>query len=274
MKVSVSRYSLTSLLLIVAMAVLSWVLERVLPLSVEFFRFPLNMVLLALWCWAIFELHRTAGRFVVARYLLSRQATITSVLLLAAGCMAMGLQAKPATDSYLFILLNLFVITQLSLVTLRGWRDGSGIRWVFIFCHLGLLLALIAGFWGAPDTRIMRTELMSEPTKTALCQSGEVVQLDYKLSLVDFKADYYENGTPSAYEAEVDIDGRRVVLRVNHPHRVAFGEHIYLTSFEQKAEGTCCIVQIVRQPWRVVMFVGIVLLLAGAVLIFIRGPKR
>jgi hypothetical protein len=274
MKVTVSRYSLTSLLLIVSMAVLSWVLERVLPLSVEFFRFPLNMVLLALWCWAIFELHRTARRFVVARYLLSRQATITSVLLLAAGCMAMGLQAKPATDSYLFILLNLFVITQLSLVTLRGWRDGSGIRWVFIFCHLGLLLALIAGFWGAPDTRIMRTELMPEPTKTALCQSGEVVQLDYKLSLVDFKADYYENGTPSAYEAEVDIDGRRVVLRVNHPHRVAFGEHIYLTSFEQKAEGTCCIVQIVRQPWRVVMFVGIVLLLAGAVLIFIRGPKR
>ena len=274
MKVSVSRYSLTSLLLIVSMAVLSWVLERVLPLSVEFFRFPLNMVLLALWCWAIIELYRAAGRFVVARYLLSRQATITSILLLAAGCMAMGVQAKPATDSYLFILLNLFVITQLSLVTLRGWRDGSGIRWVFIFCHLGLLLALIAGFWGAPDTRIMRTELMSEPTKTALCQSGEVVQLDYKLSLVDFKADYYENGTPSAYEAEVDIDGRRVVLRVNHPHRVAFGEHIYLTSFEQKAEGTCCIVQIVRQPWRVVMFVGIVLLLAGAVLIFIRGPKR
>lgn len=274
MKVSVSRYSLTSLLLIVSMAVLSWVLGRVLPLSVAFFRFPLNMVLLALWCWAIFELHRTARRFVVARYLLSRQATITSVLLLAAGCMAMGLQAKPATDSYLFISLNLFVITQLSLVTLRGWRDGSGIRWVFLFCHLGLLLALIAGFWGAPDTRIMRTELMSEPTKTALCQSGEVVQLDYKLSLVDFKADYYENDTPSAYEAEVDIDGRRVVLRVNHPHRVAFGEHIYLTSFEQKAEGTCCIVQIVRQPWRVVMFVGIVLLLAGAILIFIRGPKR
>ena len=274
MKVSVSRFTLTSVLLVVAITVLSWLLGVVVPFSAEFFAFPLNLILFLLWGWGLFELHRSAGRSVIARYLLSRQATVTSILLLAVGCIVMGLQRKPATDSYPFLLLNLFVITQLAMVTMRGWRDCFGIRWVFTFCHLGLLLALIAGFWGAPDTRIMRAEITAEPTKSALCQNGEVMQLGYELSLADFRVEYYDNGTPSAYEADVEIDGSRVELRVNHPHKVGLGEHIYLTSFEQRGSDTCCIVQIVRQPWRVVMFLGIALLLAGAILIFIRGPKR
>lgn len=241
---------------------------------VAFFRFPLNMILFVLWGWGIVELHRAGKRSVITRYLLSRQATIVSIALLAVGCLVMGLHTVPATDSYLFVLLNLFVITQLAMVTLRGWRDSSGVRWLFTLCHLGLLLALIAGFWGAPDTRIMRAELTDEPTAIALSEDGAVVQLDYKLSLADFRVDYYDNGVPSAYEADVDIDDSRVRLVVNHPHRVGVGEHIYLTSFEQRGEAICCVVQIVRQPWRVVMFIGILLMIAGAVLLFIRGPKR
>jgi hypothetical protein len=274
MKVSVSKYTLTSGLLIMAMAVLSWLLGAVVPLSVEFFRFPLNVILFALWGWVIFEFYRTRERNVIARYLLSRQAAILSITLLVVGCIVMGLQRKPATDSYLFSALILFVITQLSMVTLRGWRDSSGIRWIFLFCHLGLLLALISGYWGAPDTMIMRAELTKDGSSVALCEDGKVINLDYQLSLTHFKVDYYDNGVPSAYEATVDIDGRAVKLTVNHPYRVSAGEHIYLTSFEEQSGDVRAVVQIVRQPWRVVMFVGIILMLAGAVLIFIRGPKR
>lgn len=270
MKVTVSRYSLTSVLLIVAMAVLSWLLEVIVPFSAEFFAFPLNLVLLVLWMWGIFELHRAGGRSIITRYLLSRQATVTSVTLLAAACMAMGLQRNSATESYLFLFVIFFVITQLSLVTLRGWRDRLGIRWTFLCCHLGLLLALVAGFWGASDTRVMRAELAAEKVNTALCEDGKVVQLDYALHLTDFNVDYFENGVPSHYEATLDIDGKVVTLAVNHPHKVAFGEHIYLTSFDNREDGMCCIVQIVRQPWRGVMVTGILMLIAGALLLFFR----
>ena len=273
MKVTVSRYSLTSVLLVVAMVVLSWLLGSVLPFSAEFFAFPLNLVLLALWTWGIIELHRAGSRNIITRYLLSRQATVTSVTLLAAGCMAMGLQRNPATESYLFLFIIFFVITQLSLVTLRGWRDGSGIRWTFICCHLGLLLALIAGFWGASDTRVMRAELASEKVNTALCEDGKLVQLDYNMHLIDFKVDYFENGVPSHYEATIDVDNQVVALAVNHPHKVAFGEYIYLTSFDSRTDGMHCIVQIVRQPWRGVMLAGILLLIAGSLLLFFRRSR-
>lgn len=264
---------MTSVLLVVAMAVLSWLLGMVLPFSAEFFAFPLNMVLMALWLWAIIELHRAGSRSIITRYLLSRQATVVSIVLLAVGCMAMGLQRNPATDSYLFLFIIFFVITQLSLVTLRGWRDSSGIRWTFLCSHLGLLLALIAGFWGASDTRVMRAELATEKVNTALCEDGKLVQLDYNLHLTDFKVDYFDNGTPSHYEATIDIDGNPVTLSVNHPHKVAFGEHIYLTSFDNQEDGMHCVVQIVRQPWRGVMLAGILLLIAGALLLFFRRSR-
>ena len=270
MKLTVSRYSLTSLLLVGAMAVLAWMLEAIFPFDAEFFAFPLNLILMALWMWGIFELHRTGGRSIVTRYLLSRQATVTSVLLLAVACMAMGLQRKPATESYLFIFVIFFVITQLSIVTLRGWRDSSGIRWTFLCCHLGLLLALVAGFWGASDTRVMRAELTSEGSNTALCEDGKIVQLDYTLRLADFDVDYFENGVPSHYQATVEVDNQAVTITVNHPQKVAFGEHIYLTSFENREQGMLCIVQIVHQPWRVVMVAGILMLILGALLLFFR----
>ena len=270
MKVTVSRYSLTSVLLIVAMAVLAWLLEVIVPFSAEFFAFPLNLVLLVLWMWGIFELHRAGGRSIITRYLLSRQATVTSVTLLAAACMTMGLQRVPATESYLFLFVIFFVITQLSLVTLRGWLEKFGIRWTFLCCHLGLLLVLIAGFWGASDTRVMRAEISSEKSNTALCEDGKIVQLGYTLRLADFEVDYFENGVPSHYEALLDIDGKTVTLAVNHPHKVAFDEHIYLTSFDNHAEDMRCIVQIVRQPWRGVMVTGILMLIVGALLLFFR----
>lgn len=270
MKLTVSRYSLTSLLLIGAMAVLAWLLEMVLPFDAEFFAYPLNLVICALWAWGVIELYRAGSRSIITRYLLSRQATVTSVTLLAAACMAMGLQRVPATESYLFLFVIFFVITQLSLVTLRGWLDKFGIRWTFLCCHLGLLLVLIAGFWGASDTRVMRAELAAEKVNTALCEDGKVVQLDYTLHLTDFNVDYFENGVPSHYEALLDIDGKIVTLAVNHPHKVAFGEHIYLTSFDNHAEDMRCIVQIVRQPWRGVMVTGILMLIVGALLLFFR----
>ena len=271
-KITVSRYALTSLLLVFGAAVLSWLLESVVQFPIVFFRFPMNIILMALWLYGVVELYRRGAKSVVARYLLSVSATVTSIFVLAVGCIVMGLQRRPATDSYLFLMAILFALTQLTMVTLRGWRNSSGVRWLFLLCHAGLLLVLAAGFWGAPDKDVMRMRVTAEPSREMLYENGSRGVVDYTLALKDLRVEYYSNGTPSSYEADVEVADRVVTLSVNHPYRVSMGEHIYLTSVDEK-ESTC-IVQLVRQPWQKITLAGIVMLIAGAVLMFLRGPRR
>lgn len=100
-----------------------------------------------------------------------------------------------------------------------------------------------------------------------------MVYLDYELELLSFDADYYENGMPRHYEAEVRVGKDTACLEVNHPYSYRWGEDIYLTGYERKNGQTAyCVLQIVRQPWKYVQLAGILLTLIGGVLLFIEGP--
>ena len=242
---------------------------------VDIFRFPLNIIILLVWCYVLYELYRNRQRNALAQYLLSTEATILSVILLIAACAIAGLQRHPATTSYPFVLALFFVLSQLTMVVLRGWRNAQGIRWRFLCNHVGLWLAVGAGFWGAPDTDVMRLMVIADaPNNRAYRTDGSVTTLDYEMRLTDFRVDMYDNGTPMAYEADVIVDGKQVTLAVNHPYPRTIAEDIYLVGYEPYDTGVACIVQVVRQPWKWVMATGIVILIAGAVMMFVQGPKR
>lgn len=268
-KISVSKYTLSSFLLVVAVVVVSSLLEMILPLATDIFRFPMNIILMAIWLFVVVEIYRRRDRSIIARYLLSQQATILSIAALAVGCVVMGLQRVPATRSYMFVIMLFFALTQLTMVTLRGWRGSRSVRWLFLCCHLGLLLVLLSGVWGSPDTDVLRMKVTAQPSNMVFYEDGRRGAVDYTLSLSNIEVDYYSNGTPSSYRADIMVDDNPVTLKVNYPYRVKRTEHIYLTSVDNSG----CIVQIVRQPWLGVTLTGIVLLIIGAVLMFFRGPR-
>ena len=57
-------------------------------------------------------------------------------------------------------------------------------------------------------------------------------------------------------------------LAVNSPHTVSLGEDIYLMSYHLNSQGTDvvdCVIQIVREPWKYVTLMGIIMLLLGVV---------
>lgn len=271
MQISLSRYTLTSLLLVVATAAVSYGLELLFgKISAEFFAFPMNIILLVIWAATIVDLYRRGNKCVVTRYLLSPQATITAIVVAIVGCMVAGLQREPNTDSYLFIAMVIFVMSVIAMVTLRGWRAGSAIRWRFLFSHLGLLLVLIGGFWGATDRKILRAELTHEPTTKAVYTDGRVAALDYSLALTNLETEFAENGIPTKFCASLTIDNKPFTLEVNSPYSVHYGHEIYLISCGSNS----CIVQVVVQPWRGVMVSGIVMLLVGAAMLFLGGAKR
>ncbi len=240
-------------------------------------RFPLNVILLVLWLVVLVDLYRRCERSHVAQVLLSQTATVLSLVLMAAMGVALGVQREPASTAWPTVVALLFVLSHLTLVTLRGWRNGQGVRWRFMVNHAGLWLALVAGFWGAPDREQVRAVVVREATtREAFDMEGRTTMLDCEFQLIDFKIDYYDEGPPSMYEAEVAVDGKPVVLRVNHPHRRTWSEMIYLVSYDMESphEARYCIVEVVREPWRWLTVVGIVMLIVGAVMMFARGPRK
>ena len=240
----------------------------------SFFAFPLNLLVAVVWMVIWGWMWKSRPESAVMRFILSPAATVSAIVLLLCTCLWIGFSGdRSFVESILFVLVLLYVQTVLYVVTLRGFRKtGGDIRWRFLFLHAGLLLAIGSGFWGSPDSSEVRVPLgRGEMTETAYNMDGSVEGLGYELLLIDFATEFSEDGKPSHYEAFISIDGSTPEsMNVNHPYGVSFGEDIYLASVHDDY----CILQIVREPWRYFAIAGIIMLLAGAFMLFIKGPRR
>lgn len=241
----------------------------------DIFSFPLNIFIVALWIVLIAIMYRNRTGNAFARFMLSRQATWLSLALMAMVGIVLGLQRKPSTTAWSVVVSLLFILSHLCFVILRGWRNAKGIRWRFCLTHVGLLLALGAGFWGAPDREQWRVAAHRYPSNEAYTMEGTQRFLPYTIELESFRMEQAENGAPTHYEANIKVDNKNVTLRVNHPYSRTLSEKIYLVSFGKTLMGeTYAVIEIVKEPWQWLSATGIIMLIAGAVLLFIQGPRK
>lgn len=273
-----NRPLVCELCVVATLALLSVILQIAVgdfPLSM--FRFPLNLILFVGWLATLVVSYNRYAQSRVVQSLLSRRATWLSLGLLVVVGVWLGLQREPASRAWPIVVSLLYVLSHLTLVTLRGWRNERGVRWLFLLNHLGLWLALVAGFWGAPDCEQVRVMVADGlPTNEAFDSEGRTSRLDYTLHFVDFEEERYADGSPVSFVAQVEVDGRRVALRANHPYRRSLSEMLYLVSYDAEPNDRAryCVVEVVREPWQWLSMVGIVMLIVGAVLMFVRGPRR
>lgn len=231
------------------------------------FAFPMNLLVGALWLVAIWEGYRRRTSSTIVQYLLSAEATYIALAIAALLSAVFGLQSAPATTSWLAVGGAFYVLTVLSLVILRGWRNAGGVRWRFLATHCGLWLALMAMFLGAPDKEVLRVQVGETPTREAMNERGERHYLNYELRLANFAMEQTEDGTPKQFKATVAVDEKLVDIEVNSPYAQRYGEDLYLVSYAPEG----CVLQVVREPWRVVSLVGIAMLLLGAFMLFLQG---
>ena len=230
-----------------------------------------------LWLAVTIELYRKREKWAASRFMLSGSATTLSFVAMVGLGIVFGIQLRPATTSFTAIIATLFLLTHLLLVTLRGWRDVRGIRWRFVVNHLGLLIAIGAAFWGAPDREELRAVVEYDKVTTEAYDSkGAMRVLDKEMQLEDFEVEYYDNGTPERYEARVRIGEEQATIRVNRPYNISLSESAYLVSYDTQSPDECryCIVEVVREPWRYAIASGIVLMLVGAVMMFLGRTTR
>lgn len=244
--------------------------------------FPLNLILFMLWAAVILMLWKNRKKSGFVRFMLSPGATCWAVGLFLVFCLAVGITGyRWLTGTWPFAAFMLYFQTVLAYVILRGWREPTAtgarlgaLRWRFIFLHAGFLVAIGSAYWGAPDSQTLKLQVFKNvPVSEAFRENGQTQWLDYALTLDEFSVAYGPDGMPSDYEAVLKVDDERVVLRVNHPYAVAFGEDLYLSGYDVE-DGDYCILQIVREPWRYGAMAGIVMILIGAFMLFIGGPHR
>ena len=278
MRCNVSKVSVIECVTVVTIVAIALLLQYTIgDFPLDIFTFPLNIVILALWLVVVYVIYSNRNSLALAQSLLSIRATWLSLGSMVATGIYLGLEREPSSTSWLVVVGIIFTLTHLLLITMRGWRTPKGIRWRFTLLHVGLIVALGAGFWGAPDREQLRTRLIEQKSIThAYHLDGTMTNLDYALQLNQCEAEYNNMGMPTHFEATVVIDNKEVALRVNHPYNRTLGEKIYLVSIGQSPDnGTpYCIVEIVREPWQWLSLAGIVMLLAGAVMLFIRGPRH
>lgn len=268
------------LIIYLALALTLQLLMGDFPLSI--LTFPLNAVLCILWLFILVLIWKNRRKSMFIRFMLHPGATFTAIGLFLAFSLAVGITGyRWLTATWPFVAFMLFFQTVLVYVIMRGWREATStgarlgaIRWRFVLLHVGLLIAAGSAFWGAPDSETLKLQAFKDvPVQEAYSQDGIVNWLEYPLTLEDFSVTYGNDGVPSDYKAIMTIGDEKVELRVNHPYSASLGEDIYLSGYDESA-GEYCILQIVREPWRYGTVAGIVMMLAGAFLLFIGGPRR
>ena len=241
----------------------------------SFFAFPLNLIIALIWFIAVFLSFRHASDSRAVRFMLSPAATLISIGLFSISCLVIGLTGnREWIRSVPFIIIYIFLMTVLLYVVIRGWKNAEGVRWRFLLNHAGLLLALSSAFFGAPDSEELRLRAYRDvPVREAFRMDGTRAWLTYDVELKDFRMEVFDDGTPSSYEADVIVDCKEVTLEVNHPYSIGLAEDIYLSGYDPAA-GEYCVLQIVKEPWKYPALAGILMMLSGAFLLFIQGPRK
>ena len=231
----------------------------------EVFAFPVNAAVLFFSVVLLVVLHREKPSSGLCRYLASARTSLILFVCLALSCLILGLSSQTGGDllgfrhvkySWWFVyLMTAFMANILMVLITRPFR----LR--FLLNHLGLFLALAGSFAGSPDKSSVKMKLTTDPTAD--------------MYLTDFRVEYSPNGVPSDFQAEIVVDSKNASLKVNHPYpRTPFVD-IYLLDYDKTSQKPAyCIVELVKQPWKYVVWTGVVMMMCGAALLFIQGVNK
>ena len=279
------------------------------PIYWQLFAWPVNIIVLAAFALAMLTIYALRRKAYALRFFTTVQAAVPALAVAAGLTVVMGLTrqytGKPTAgqttldplgltrmlSAWPFVLVYLYMTVIVAQVTIR---QTMHLRWRVIpslVCHVGLLVVLLCGTLGSADMR--RLKMVCEarrPEWRAADERGNIVELPLAIEMKRFILEEY----PSEMTGEPDTTGIERVRRdpkrfasdiqiftksglnikatvdVNKPVTVE-GWKIYQYGYDQAkgAHTDISIFELVSDPWIPAVYVGIYLLLAGAVALFL-----
>lgn len=232
--------------------------------------FPTSALLAAAFLLIAYALHRYAGKSLPVRAL---RTPLTSRILLAVGALMLAIEGTwsvPLHSSALFAIYALVFLLSLALVLLHRVKSHTPrckAEVGFLLNHLGIFIIVWAALFGASD--VSRSRMIVPrgcAVNYAYAADGTVVPLPFNVALENFKIDYYDVGvTPRQYTSALLVGGEHLQTQVNAPARYK-GYTLYQDSYDRTAE-RYVVLQIVRDPWLPLIYLGMMLLAAGSILL-------
>lgn len=197
-----------------------------------------------------------------------RWAGAVCMLLLILLIMIEGTWAVKLYHTWIFASLVLISSVLLAIACIRDLQRKA---WPLAFSHGGLLFVLIGAMAGAvvkTDVKMVVDKHASE--RVAYTAKNQPLVLPMAIQLEQFTIDYYDHSDkPKQFTSVISIDGQHMLsTSVNHPARYQ-GWWIYQSDYDHQQQDFV-ILQLTNDPWLPVVYIGFLLLVAGAVLQIVR----
>ena len=148
----------------------------------------------------------------------------------------------------------------------------------FLLNHLGLFLAMTTATLGNADMqRLKMITVKGEPEWRALTSQQQIMEMPIAIELKEFVMETYDDGSPKRFASDIEIltkTGKHIetIVEVNKPVEVD-GWKIYQYGYDTQmgAMSQTSILELVSDPWLPLVYTGIYMMLAGAVLMMLRA---
>jgi len=276
-------------LVCLALMVAGFLLQQAVgPVRWSMMAWPVNALVLMVLLLGIIVMHLLRGKVRLFRWMSSLQAGIPAIVTCAMMTVLMGVTRQvpsghvPTEPIGITAMLSFwpFVLAYFWLTLLVGMVCMTRLRpaWrnvPFLLNHLGLFIALVAGTLGNADMQSLHMMVMEGKTEwRAVDAQNRLYELPFNLTLHDFSI---ERSPKLSYMSDVTVRNksdlvRHDTIRVNKPLSV-HGWKIYQYDYEEAKGGNMgdvSIFELVRDPWLPYVYLGIFMMLAGAVWLFVK----
>ena len=272
---------LVGLLLQVALGPIDWSLPA----------WPVNLILLILLLGGIGVMYALRRKVYAFEWMMHSGAAVPCLVYAAALTILMGLlpQVRMGGVPWLsqmlsfwpFVLIWIWMMVISALAALNHLLRWKVREIPFILNHLGVVVAIVAATLGSADMQTLQlTAFTGEAEWRAIDETGRMVEPGIAIELRQFTMEEYPDHSPKRFASDVTVytkDGKNVsgTVEVNKPLKVN-GWKIYQYGYDvmRGSESAYSVFQLVRDPWILWVYIGIFMMLAGAVcLMFFMAPK-
>ncbi|MCR5131312.1 MAG: cytochrome c biogenesis protein ResB [Prevotella sp.] len=254
------------------------------------FSWPVNGIVLAGFVAMIVAMHLLRKRVYAFRFLSTYQAAIPVMCFAVVLTVIMGLTRQTVNGVGInnmltfwpFVLIYVYMAVIIGLVVLKTpLKTMSASKIVAGLFHLGLFITMTTATLGNADMQRLRmVTAKNEPEWRAVDLKGNLKELPLAIELKEFIMETYEDGSPKRFASEIEIltkSGKNLhaTVDVNKPAEVD-GWKIYQYGYDEMkgAKSNISIFELVSDPWLPYVYIGICMMLAGGLLMFITGVRR
>lgn len=232
--------------------------------DLRFWEFPLSIIVAAAFVLAIVLCGLLPRKSKLVSALAGREFSIVILISAAVLTAIEGTWKLQLFRTWAFLAIVVLLMFSLGLVTVDGIRKRLSAS--YILSHMGLLIMLFGGFFGAPDVMdAMLVAPKEQAIQVACSRDGHAVPLPFEVTLEEFTTTFYEDGqSPKQFTSALSISGKKMTTSVNHPVRYK-GYRLYQSDYDHDGN-KYSVLKVVRNPWLPIVFIGMALLAISAIL--------